>query len=538
MTLLRRIERVGRRHGAAAVGVRQTVGSRTVVPPPIRGLNSRDAYAAMHPEYALVLDNYFPDRGAARLRSGNRVHATGIGDGYPGTLVAHYSDTDKFFAISTDGVYDITPGAGAALALDRDLTSDRWSHATMGGQTVLVNGADEMIRVAADGTFVAAVGAGLTGPAGGALSANEKKELQTVTGFKNRLFLTRKNSPIVYYLGPRAVTGELFEFDLSYVEREGGNALHIGSMTIDSGRGVDDLFLVFMEHGIVLLYRGIDPSAADETGFFKVGSYRIGALVGDRPIISVGGDLFAHTVDGIVSMQQMLKRGRSGQKGVSLSDAITPALREQAATWGSARGWGAVLHPPTSWLLFSAPVAGGEQYVMNTQTGAWCRYRGWDARCWGRFDDKLYFGGPGGMVLQAGVGTEDHDADGNGVTIDGDIQTAYSYFRSPQEKRFTMTRSLVEADADINFQLGATSDFGRAADLTAPVSLAAEGGAIWDEAEWDVTAWTGGALFHNEWQAINRTGTALSVRMSSRSRGANIALFASDVVYENATGIA
>ena len=307
MSLLRKIGTTAGRHGAAALGDRETVGRRATIPPPTKGLNTRDPFAAMKPEYAITLDNFFPDHGAVRLRRGSSEYATGLGTGSVETLIEQYSGSEaRFFGIGGGSVYDITNRGAAGTALKTGLTGSRWSWANGGGHIVMVNGEDDPERIATDGTFVAAHGwTGLT----------EVDELNTVTAFKNRFYFTRLSSPIVYYGPLNGVQGALTAFDLSYVASEGGNAIQIGTMTIDSGAGIDDLILVFMEHGIVLLYRGIDPSSAGADGFFLVGKFRIGELVGDRPLVNVGGDLFAHTVDGVTSMSELLKRGRSGQEG-------------------------------------------------------------------------------------------------------------------------------------------------------------------------------------------------------------------------------
>ena len=249
------------------------------------------------------------------------------------------------------------------------------------------------------------------------------------------------------------------------------------------------------------------------------------------------------TVDGAVSLTTIMQRGRSGQKGLGLTDTIAPTIRDAAGLYGETPGWDSILHPPASWLMFSLPGPNGEQYVMNTQTGAWCRFTGMDARCWGRFNDRLYFGGPGGKVFLADIGRAD---DGN--PIEGDVQTAFNYFKSPQEKRITMTRSVVEADATVQFRLGSTTDFGLAAKLAAPSSIASVG-TKWATAtkptgnKWATATkptgnkWGAGRVHLRTWQTVNQAGTALSVRLRSSTRGAAIALYATDVIYEKAVGV-
>lgn len=535
MTILQQIGLVSRAHGPRALGRRQETGTQNTIPAPTKGLNTRDAFAAMRPDYAIVLDNYFPDSGRVRLRKGYVEHASGVGAGRVESLIPHYAgDVAKFYAIGVGAMYEITMSGAVGAALASGLTGNVWSHATVSGSTVLVSGEDDPMRIQADGTLAAAHGwTGLT----------EVSELATVTAFKNRLYFTRLNSPKIYYGPLNGVQGELTEFDLSFVSPEGGNALQIGVVTVDAGAGIEDLFAVFMQNGVVLVYRGIDPSSGSATGFFKIGQYKIGALVGDRPLVNVGGDLIVLTVDGAVSLNSIMQRGRSGQRDIGLTDKIRPSIRDAAALYGDVDGWDSILHPPASWLLFSIPGPNGEQFVMNTQTGAWCRFRGMDARCWGRFNDQLYFGGPGGKVFRANVGRSDDDG-----PIEGDVQTAFNYFGTPHEKRITMGRSIVEADSSVQFRLGSTTDFGQSARLAAPSAITTEGtkwatatvatGKKWATAETPTgNKWAAGRIQLRDWQVINLAGTAISIRLRSSTKGADLALYATDVIFEKAEGI-
>ena len=543
MSLLGAISRTTREHGTDSIGRRQTVGTRDTIPASTKGWNTRDAFAAMKPDYAITLDNYFPDSGAVRLRKGSQTWATGIGTGYVETLFSHYSGTvAKHFAIGGGSLYEITLTGEVGSALKSGLTGNIWSHATLGGHTILVNGVDAAMRMIPAATLAA--DHAWTDPDNSNAEIDSSR-FSRIMAFKNRLFLVEKDSANVWYAGSNFhVQGDLTKFDLSWVAPEGGNVLEIGTMTIDAGSGIDDLFLVFMQHGIVLVYQGIDPSSTDRTtGFSIIGKFKIGALVGDRPLVNVGGDLIALTVDGVAEMSKFLKRGRSGQRGITLSDTISPTIRDTAQIYKGTTGWQSFLYPPASWLLFSVPIARGEQYVMNTQTGAWCRFRGWDARCWNTFNDEVFFGGPEGKVIKANVQNDD-----DGAPIEGDVQTAYNYFGTAQEKRITMTRSVVEADASIVFQLGSTTDFGVTADLAAPSSIASIGtkwasatkatGKKWASATKPTgNKWGAGRVQLRNWQAVNQEGTALSLRLKSATKGANVALYATDVIYERASGI-
>ena len=527
-------------HGSAALGPRQTIGTRRTIPAPTKGLNTRDAFAAMDPDYAIKLDNYFPDSGAVRLRNGYIGYAKDMGSGYVEGLVPHYSGTvEKFFAFAGGSMYDITGDGSPTVievgaAVKTGLSSNIVSSATAGNSTIIVNNEDVPMRVQANGTLASDHGWDTPGD-------NPLPVMRRVTLFKHRVYFLQKDSTKVWYGGVDHVQGDLAEIDLAWVAPEGGNVLEVGTMTIDAGSGIDDLLLFFMENGVVLAYRGIDPAATDESGFFIIGKFKIGALIGDSPLVNFGGDLIVLTSDGAVSMSKILQIGRSQTRRTSLSDTVASIIRDQASIYGKVAGWDSIVHYPSSWLLFNIPI--GEQYVMNTQTGAWCRFLGMDARCWMRFNDKLYFGGAGGIVYEANRGGSDDDG-----PIEGDVQTAYNYFGTAQDKRITMTRSVVESDASVQFQLGSTVDFGQSAELNAPTSIQSIGTA-WATStkatgkKWAVggnttgNKWGAGVVQLRAWQPTNLVGSALSIRLRSSTQNAKMSLYATDVITETAPSL-
>ena len=159
MSLARAIRRISQLHGPVSVGQRETIGRRNTIPAPTKGWNTRDPLADMNAAYAVVLDNFFPDRGAVRLRRGFTEHATGVGTGYVETLIPHYSGSvAKFYAIGGGSLYDITMSGAVSTALASSLTSNVWSWAAAGGSTILANGADTPMRIEPAGTIATAHG--------------------------------------------------------------------------------------------------------------------------------------------------------------------------------------------------------------------------------------------------------------------------------------------------------------------------------------------------------------------------------------------
>ena len=118
--------------------------------------------------------------------------------------------------------------------------------------------------------------------------------------FKNRLFFAEKDTANIWYGGVAHIQGELVKFPVDRVHARGGNIVAMGSMTIDAGDGVDDLFVIAMSSGAVLIYQGTDISVADR--FALRGIYQLGAAVGDRPFVQLGGDLIMICADGFVPL--------------------------------------------------------------------------------------------------------------------------------------------------------------------------------------------------------------------------------------------
>ena len=62
----------------AKAPLRLAIAEQISYPPPVGGWNARDAYSAMGPEDAVILQNWFPGTSAVVTRGGTTSHATGI----------------------------------------------------------------------------------------------------------------------------------------------------------------------------------------------------------------------------------------------------------------------------------------------------------------------------------------------------------------------------------------------------------------------------------------------------------------------------
>lgn len=118
-------------------------------PAPIGGLNAHDALAAMPPNDAVVLDNFFPTPSSVELRRGYINWSTAIPN-HVETLMPYNapSGASKMFAAAGTNFYDVTAQGAVGGAVVTGLTNARWQHVNFGTTGGLflaaVNGVDAM----------------------------------------------------------------------------------------------------------------------------------------------------------------------------------------------------------------------------------------------------------------------------------------------------------------------------------------------------------------------------------------------------------
>ena len=496
-------------------------GTARTLPAPVGGLNSRDGLASMDPRFATVLDNWFPRNSFVELRNGSAEHANGLGDDdVVETLFVYRAlDIEKMLGICGGSIFDATIGGTVGSALKTGLAGNRWTGVNFNGKGLFFNGEDDPLSY--DGTAI--TDAGFTGT--GLTVSN----LFAAHPYKSRLLILEKDTANIWYGDILGVTGALTKFPLGSVHPGGGKCLALGTLTLDGGAGIDDRLCIFMSSGDVLVYGGTNISDSDSFGL--QGIFHMGRVVGDKPLVKIGADLMAITTDGYVPVADFLAKGRS-QRNYAISNAIVGDATTAIQNYSKVPGWQSILYPRGDMLIFNVPIVAGRlsyQHVMNTQTGAWARFKGWNAACWVLFDDEIYFGADGGKVIQADVGQNDA-----GARIMASAQTAYSYFGSPATiKHFRLYRPILETDASPAVRMGLGVDFEKV-ELDAVASGGEAPGVAWDEGVWDVAEWAGGArVILKEWQSATGQGTAASVALQTETRDASIKWFSTDIVFES-----
>jgi hypothetical protein len=403
-------------------------------PPPIGGWNRRDTVPLMPETDAIRLDNWIPDTNNVHLRSGYDVHATIDATATAVETLVQYLPPNtanaELFAATPTAVYNVTAAATASSTATEltGMTNGRWQHAQMtntsGTYLIMVNGADQPQMY--DGSSFATCSVSASGLT--------RTNLVSVHNHMNRLWFVEENANHIWYLSTSAIQGVLTKFSLPF--RRGGKLMAMGSWTRDGGAGPDDFAVFVSSRGECLIYAGTDPASSSTSAL--VGSYIIPEVVGRRCLVNAGADLGILTSQGLVPLSQILGMTTGAASRAAFTDKISGQFREQYQSTGTSFGWQCIEYPKENLLIVNVPIAERttqHQYVMNINTGAWCRFTGINSGCWALLGDSIYFGGNGAVIYKFGVGHLDDTS--NILAVH---QSAYSKFGDIRNKIFKQAR--------------------------------------------------------------------------------------------------
>ncbi len=502
---------------------RANIAQSHSVPAPTMGWNVRDSIANMEPTDAIIIDNYFPSTGSVDLRRGFTEHATGMTGSIETLAEWAGPQSRKLKACVNNKIYDVSSTGAVGAAEVSGLANNRWQYVNFGNTgghyLLMVNGADDYR--AYDGTT-------WTTPTINNVSGTALINIQT---HQRRVWFVESNSLSAWYLDTDAISGDAVELDIGPLCSMGGYLQSIATWTVDGGAGSDDLIAFITTQGQVVVYAGTDP-AADETWALQ-GVYQIGRPIGRRCFQKFGGDMIFITEDGFVPLSKSLITGRS-LGNIAISDKISGAVNSAVRQYSGNFGWQVTLYPRGTQLIFNIPIqenGTAHQFVMNTITGAWCRFLNMDGSCWGLFNDEIYFGG-NGVVYKADDGENDNDDD-----TTGDLKPAFNYFDSPGTlKRFTMVRPILQTEGKIMPAFSLNVDFENSAPTTTP-TYSGSSGSPWDTSPWDTSPWALGLQTQTAWQSVAALGRCGTLRMQTASKNFSISLAAIDYIFEPSVGV-
>lgn len=478
-----------------------------VQPAPTKGWDALTPIAAMEPEYAVVLDNWVPRTGYCEIRGGSNPWCQGLGIGSAplvNSLMVYRpegTDSEVMFAAAAPYIYNVSTYGVPSISVS-GLQSDKFQYINFtpdGGQNWLlcVNGADPYLGYS-DGEWFAM-----------AVTGVDSRTFNTITMFKRRIWFSQANSTSAYYLGVDAVQGPATEFNIGSLMSRGGRIQNIVTWTLDGGQGPDDYIVFITSKAQYIVYKGTDPDNAE--AFAHIGTFDMVPAIGTRCATKYGSDVLVITEQGVVPLSQSLPFDPSAARSSAITNRIQNAMLQSAQLYKDLYGWQLQQFPAQGLLLLNVPTvdaAQSVQYVMNTLTGAWCSFSGWNAMCFEIFNGSLYFGGVNGTVYLAYAGATD-----TGAPITYRMSCAYNYFDEPGRiKTANMLRPYIQADAAINPTVNIDTDFATSVPSVSSTGLL--NASLWDSAIWDTSTWGYPYVSVLNWLSVNGLGTALSINMA------------------------
>ena len=481
---------------------------------------------------AAVLENWFPTQTGIRMRAGTEKFAT-IGDGED-DVAALFSyragNNAKLFAATDTAIYDISSPADPDVSPTADvdsLTSGDWStvqFATSGGTfLVCVNGEDAARNY--DGSAWA------TTPA---ITNVSSDELSHVSSFKRRIWFVEGASLNLWYLPVDSIGGAATKFPMDGIFNRGGSILFTASISMDSGAGLDDRFVIITTEGEFAVYEGFDPGTAADWSL--VGVYQMGRPRGKNAVMRAGGDRVVATDIGFVSVISAMQLDAAALAPNAVSAPISTAWTDYVRLRAGSP-WYVNLWPTRQMAMVALPTPVAdrpEMLIVNVQTGAWALFTGWQALCLETFGDRCFFGSTEGRIYECEVTGADA-----GMPYTAACVPLFDDCKTPASRKIShQARAVLLAPRDPSEVMSAQADF--AINLpSVPSSPVIVDGSLWGVGTWGESVW--GQLRERNtfqrWQSTFGTGSVLapSVQVTSGAIVApDIDLVRIDMTYETA----
>ncbi|TRD03800.1 hypothetical protein FJV76_14275 [Mesorhizobium sp. WSM4303] len=451
------------------------------------------------PGTAQVLENWRPTTTGIELRGGSRTHATINSTGVISMIAYNPTGSQELFAADETNIYNVTTVADPDVPPVPDVTGQTTGYysyvnfVTAGGAFLTaVNGTDDALLYNGT-TWVAAT---ITGVSSSTLSH--------VWLYRNREFFVQQNSLSSWYLPVNSIAGAATEVALYGIFKRGGKLLFGGTWSLGQTTGLDDNCVFVTDQGEAAIYSG-DP---DEDTWTLVGVYDLSNPLGKRATMKAGGDLVIATEEGMVPISAAVSKDAAVISLAAISKNIEPDWRAAALDRNSLP-WEIIKWPEQRYAIVSLPITSDDQlpicFVVNTETGAWCKYTGWNTQCMELLDSQLYFGTNDGKVKLAEIGGSD---DGEPIY--------YTYVGNPDPitkniagvKTMHQARVTFRSSTTFNAQVNFATNY--SVTVPSPPNAASDVASNeWDSGLWDVALWdqpSPAESIGTKWVSIGRSG--------------------------------
>jgi len=418
----------------------------------------------------------------------------------------------RMFAGNTTALYDVT--SSVPILIKSGQTSGNYVAAQLANAAdnymlVCNENGDDVLRF--DGVDWETLSAGYTPPAGkpsnitgpGTVAQN----LTYVWKYRNRLFFIEGGTMNAWYLPLNAVGGTLSMIPLSGAASRGGKLLFGATWSVDAGDGIDDKCVFATDLGELLIFTGSNP--ADAANWRQEGRYQVAAPMGMNAHANIGGDLMIETTDGIVPISAAITKDTTQLELAAITLNIKNTWRNEV---NAKRAWPWTMKRWDEYgAMFVTWPGGLPGYcgMVNIATGAWARFVGWDATCFVRMREDLFFGTQNGIIMQA-----DRTGQDDGVPYVATLVGGWGALG----QRLQMTTwhqaraSFLSGNGEPFLpQLSACTDY--SVSLPTPPPAGNDPGVpdVWDQGKWDHARWDQRApgtppIRNTLWVSIGATG--------------------------------
>jgi hypothetical protein len=536
------------------------------IPAPTGGLNTVAPGYAMPDLDCPLLYNMVGAENGLRSRLGSREWCTtlvGIADNtvrsiLPFTGSHKNGSTDKLFACTSKGIYDVSASSAAPTLLvtfgtqtgdagygiscvfvnfsgghflllcDEEngyyvysestttwvkvvqASTTAWAASTVYGAGATVVNGGLTYKTTAGGTSAALPATGPSGTSAAivdntvtwaytpSITGVDPATFAHVMVWKNRVWLTARDTALAYWLDVGALFGTATVQNFGPQFKAGGDLRGLYNWTRDGGSGADDGLIAISGGGDVVIYGGTDPSSASSFGL--VGKWYCGGVpYGRRIATDHGGELLIMSSLGILPLSKLVL-GVVDPEQLYSTYKISNLFSRLSSTYRSLKGWALKLHPEDNSLIVSVPTADGSntvQLAMSLATRGWSQYRNLPLLSMEAWGGKLYCGTADGRVIQ---NTDYIDgvtlADPNAFTaIDCSGITKFSNLENANQKQIVTIRATVLSEGgSIAQTVEARYRYNLNEAGAATSTATSAGAALWDSAVWDSSAVWGGAF--------------------------------------------
>lgn len=356
-----------------------------------------------------------------------------------------------------------------------------------------------------------------------------------VNVYRNRLYFVSNAENAVYYLGVDVIGGAANALSMAGIFRKGGRPYFTATWSSESGSAsLNDYLVVVSTEGEAAIFHGAFPEAQD---WSIVAVVDISRPLGINAWMKAGGDIVVATERGMIPISAARMKDPAALALDAVSRLIEPTWRMEVSN-RRILPWEIAKWDEQSAFYVNTPVTSPSNdaitLVGNLQTGAWCRYTGWDNRCFLVSDSKLYFGTNDGTVHQAEVSGYDDN-----LPYNCEAAFAWDHFGNPAyRKSIKQAKAEFLTDIPFNIRLSASANYVHDFPTPPNVMPVTENPGLWDVGLWDVAVWDDGLVpvrRTTRWRSIGRSGEIFSLQVQvamGNPRAPNSELLILHTIYE------